>query len=275
VLFVSKFTKLSDFILTISTQDTIGLAFEDRSDLTKEDYKHLKNLGLKFRGKKNWIQFLDYTPGYHPWIITEEQVDLMEVVIEQTMEVAQLLKDDPNLIVDDYVMINHTNDILIRRQVEGKWRNTFIDPERLLNMEEEEDLFFPEQLITYLKDFKQRLPVKDYTLINGFEFISSPIQDDKSQRPYYPRLAFWIDPESEAILTQEMGKEADGIKIIYQPLLGLVDAYKKIPAQIIVSDSLAYDYLYILEEFWGIDIVYDPSDMTAKSIVSQLMSFLG
>ena len=44
----------------------LSVAFDDKEYLTAEDLAIIKNLGLRFSGKKFWPQFQSYRPGYFP-----------------------------------------------------------------------------------------------------------------------------------------------------------------------------------------------------------------
>ncbi|MEM1324919.1 MAG: hypothetical protein AAGI23_03140 [Bacteroidota bacterium] len=261
------------------TQRAIALAFEDRANLTKEDYAHIKQLGLSFRGKNNWIQFLDYTPGKHPWVMAAEDVDTMMIVLEQSMEVAKQVQTNPKLVTDGYVFIEHTNDLLIRKKVGGKWVSTFEDPDELMHeWEQQEENNRPELnpgTIEVLQDFKKKYPIEKYALINGLEYISAPIQEKKTDRPYYPFMALWLHHGSGQIVNQNMGSTEETEKLLYESLLGFVDSVKKLPAQIVVSSDLAYDYLHHLEELWGIEVIFNEDEMSARQVIHELMGYLG
>jgi hypothetical protein len=268
----------SPFDNPLFSQRAIALAFEDRKNLTKEDYQHIKKLGLKFRGKNSWTQFLDYTPGYHPWVMAEEDIDTMKMAMEQTMEVAKMVKADPDLIEDDYLLLNHTNDILIRKQVDGEWINTFHDSEKLIaDWESQEEKNVPELnpgVIEALQQFKEKYLIGRKTLINGYEYMSAPIQENKEQRPVYPIMTFWLDKDSGMIVNQAMDSENRTEKTLFESLLGFVQQDKKLPAQIEVSNYTAYQYLYYLQEHWGTAVAYEPDDNTAKLFMMELMEYL-
>jgi len=73
----------------------IQASFESRDLLEKDDYRVIKSLGLRFRGRCAWPLFRSYRPGYFPWFIDAEEARFLAHALEQTAEVAaRFLVDD-------------------------------------------------------------------------------------------------------------------------------------------------------------------------------------
>lgn len=99
-------------ILEFASQETISnpeqlldipqlqTSFEDRDVLDKQDREVIKKLGLKFRGASAWPMFRSYRPGFMPWFVTSEEARLLKHALEQTLEVAPRVKDDPDILND-------------------------------------------------------------------------------------------------------------------------------------------------------------------------------
>ena len=71
-------------------------SFEDRSELTNQDRKVITQLGLHFRGRKSWPLFRSFRPGYFPWYVEAAEVRFLTHAVEQAVEVALRLKEDPD-----------------------------------------------------------------------------------------------------------------------------------------------------------------------------------
>jgi hypothetical protein len=69
-------------------QKCIMASFENREDLEKEDRAMIKELGLKFRGKKQWPQFRSYEPGLYPWFIDAWECRFLTLALQQALEVS-------------------------------------------------------------------------------------------------------------------------------------------------------------------------------------------
>ena len=55
--------------------------FGDRKELTSKELKLIKDLGLKFRGKNNWIYFHHFKKGYIPYMLDQEEVLLQTEIL--------------------------------------------------------------------------------------------------------------------------------------------------------------------------------------------------
>src|ERR1051326_7444971 len=73
-------------------------SFENRDTLDKQDRELIKRLGLKFRGAGAWPMFRSYRPGFMPWFVTSEEARFLAHALEQTLEVAPRVKEDPDIL---------------------------------------------------------------------------------------------------------------------------------------------------------------------------------
>jgi len=73
-------------------------SFEDRRELRRQDLQVIKSLGLKFRGRKAWPLFRSYVPGYFPWFLTAEEARFLTLALQQALEVALRVREDPTLL---------------------------------------------------------------------------------------------------------------------------------------------------------------------------------
>ena len=100
---------LSSFIANIASR--LGLVID--ANLTKDDLKVLKQLGLKFRGSNAWPQFRSFQPGYYPWHLTESEAKYLTLCLEQARDVALCLEKDP-----DWLSAPNKNHYLVRVPVD-------------------------------------------------------------------------------------------------------------------------------------------------------------
>ena len=88
----------------IIRQRSMLLSFVDRDELEGKDYQLIKNHGLSFRGRKQWVQFRSLVPGMHPWSIDEEEARMLLLAIEQTIAMYQRVKEGvivPVMVIKD------------------------------------------------------------------------------------------------------------------------------------------------------------------------------
>lgn len=74
-----------DFAMNLSA---LTVNYVDRDELERDDYELIKEQGLSFRGKKNWISFRSFEPGFVPvqpdYLDVEDMIRLLEAMIEIT-----------------------------------------------------------------------------------------------------------------------------------------------------------------------------------------------
>ena len=74
------------------------LSFEDGDEFESLDLELIRELGLKFLGWLAWPLFRSCLPCYAPWHLDAGEVERLTVFLEQTADVAEHVKDDPDLI---------------------------------------------------------------------------------------------------------------------------------------------------------------------------------
>lgn len=71
-----------DFSFDLSA---LTINYVNRDELEKEDYQLIKDQGLSFRGKKNWISLRRFEPGFvpqHPdYMDTEDMIEIVKIMI--------------------------------------------------------------------------------------------------------------------------------------------------------------------------------------------------
>jgi hypothetical protein len=174
-------------------QDCIMLSFEDRTRLTNKDLNIIKQLGLKYRGKKEWPLFRDYTPGLFPWYLNGDDCRFLTLVIEQAVEVAMLCKKDKHLIYDC-----NDDEFLVRvPQKNGdtfSWETKHIIPEpfnqSLFTVEVADEIS--------VRRLKNVTPKSGNVWEIDTFYAPSPVADNG--RPFYPKACLYLDHDGESIL---------------------------------------------------------------------------
>lgn len=65
--------------------------FGDREELFKEELQIVKALGLKFRGRNNWIYFRSFKKGYAPYILNKEEVLKQTAIMRHLLQALKKL----------------------------------------------------------------------------------------------------------------------------------------------------------------------------------------
>lgn len=179
-------------------QNCIMCSFEDRDLLANEDRKQIKDLGLSFRGRNAWPMFRRYEPGYHPWFINAEECIFLTHALRQTL-----------FVVDDVLA--------------GRLRMDMRQGKTIVRYSEEKDgklewhskeiqLEFP--TVSYspieitddilIQKIKKAGSMGDVLLQADICYMHSPVQENRGERPYFPRVFILAEQKSGQILDFEM-----------------------------------------------------------------------
>ncbi len=66
----------------------------NREDISKKSYEQIKELGLSFRGKGAWIHFERFEVGYFPFLLEENEVDMMINAFENLFMMLKAIYED-------------------------------------------------------------------------------------------------------------------------------------------------------------------------------------
>lgn len=70
----------------MAEQDCISMLIAEKDIVPEEDMRVIRELGLSFRGKNNWIYFVRYEKGYMPYSLNQEEVALCTKYLEKFLE---------------------------------------------------------------------------------------------------------------------------------------------------------------------------------------------
>lgn len=79
-------------------QEALSVYFGDREEIDKETYQLIKDLGLSFRGRNNWIYFESFKIGCFPVKLDIEEVDLLiecyEVILSKMSDIKKMSEEE-------------------------------------------------------------------------------------------------------------------------------------------------------------------------------------
>lgn len=172
-------------------QNMLKVEFVDRQELSKPDLDQVKELGLKFRGRNQWVMPREYLPGYFPWFLTTEQAEWMTHALQQAMDVAIRFEDAPSLIRRE------DGKLLVRVQVQQKGKKVWVDEYREEPFEEESPDIFPVHQADpeLAKALKKKLKKKKSDLLFMHQYFPSPV-GNQGKRPFFSKSAFGRPPRA-------------------------------------------------------------------------------
>ncbi|MEG0256098.1 MAG: hypothetical protein RR554_09775 [Vagococcus sp.] len=74
-------------------QDGLVLDFNDRFELSDEEYELTKELGYSFRGRKQWLSFTSFNQGTAPRVLKKSEIKLLADCLELVLANESVLKE--------------------------------------------------------------------------------------------------------------------------------------------------------------------------------------
>ena len=230
-------------------------SFEDRGELEDRDRKVTKELGFKFRGRKEWPMFRSYRPGFFPWFLEAEEARSLAEALDQLLEVAPRFKEDRSLLVPED---ERTYLVRVAHQ-EGDtriWEDTVVEvpPPEPVSIQIEMD---PEVL-----ESLQSLPQSGHELEVDLFVFPTPIQGEKGARPVFPYMLLTVDAESGMVLGTELLEPVPSLEAMWSSvplafawqLAGL----ELMPNEVTVGSGLLFGLLKPLAEASKFELKWSP-----------------
>lgn len=221
----------------------LQVSFEDRDQLEKEDREVIKDLNLKFRGKQNYPIFRSIKPGFMPWFITSSEARFLIYALEQTLEVAPRVKDNPLILADEN---DEDDEVYLVRVAEKNgdelvWHDVMkqIPPPAL----KQYSLKVPTELINQLKSLPQN---DDFIFEIDLFHAPTPVKE-KNSRPYFPKMLMMAETNSLYILGVELMKpqedKVQGYTEMTESLIQMLAGNGALPKEFRVSSDLLFGLL--------------------------------
>jgi hypothetical protein len=203
------------------------ISFEDANMVYPENKKHLKELGITFRGKGQWITATTNEPGFHPWPIEEKDLPFLILCLQQAMNVAIRTEDKPDLLDEERWLVRKPTQV----GNELQWEDTYLEEEDIPEVEYEPI----EPSETFLQTIKGMKRVEGAMMLGTF-LLRHEIQETPKDRPWNPFLLVTLQYGSGLVVTQDMIRYNELEKSL-EPFL--LDLYKTIG---VVTTQLGYHH---------------------------------
>lgn len=251
-------------------QRCLMASFENRGDLDKADLQTIKGLGLKFRGRQSWPVFRSYRPGYLPWQVTGEEARFLTLTLQQTVEVAERLRSNPDLLdapEDDLHLVR------VPEQRDGQmvWRERWLTPAPL---KEDEPIMVPPPDELRLARIKASSAFYPGTWEVDFFHTPFPITGE-GDRPYFPLLFICVDRDSHFILGFDLTKPEDYLPVFQNKFLSFIEEGKQLPKHINVAEAELFDMLLPTATYLGIRLRLVEDLETIDDVREGLTGFMG
>lgn len=246
-------------------QECLACHFGNREEVLPEDREVYASLGLRFRGRNEWIYFRTMDPGYVPWHIDSEQADLLIQTLQNFfMALTHLLREKIEVDFEG-------GQTLLRFYSPEKelWINTAVKmPPRPVVVPKL--IVDNESLMDQLKKHKSTSAQLEFETT----YLPAPIQETKDERPRIPRLALLMDKKSGLPISQRVADINDRIEV---DILEMLTAYIKKagkPASINVRNESSGRYIEDFCQKLGIKLVSGKGVPAIDGLLENMLRFM-
>lgn len=247
-------------------------SFEDRQMLEPEDLKIIRQFGLKYRGKQSWPMFRSYRPGYVPWFTNNEENRFLVHIIEQTLHVAERVKENPKFLekVSEKKFFAR-----IPETVNGEliWKDGTIavpppPPPFDINIMIDRDT---------IEKIRNILPGDAEFETDLFLFPS--FIGPKGKRPLAAYMLLMVDKSSGIILGQKLLQAEAGLEKMWgglpQEVCDMLVVLEDRPAQLNVQSDLLFQLLPSIMDVLDIELVQVANLTSLEEAKTSLIQYMG
>lgn len=207
------------------SQFCLMASFQSRSEMAPEDFRVIKSLGLKFRGKNAWPLLRIMRPHRFPWFLDAADARFLTVALEQAAEVGRQTQSDRSLIQrvrDGSLLVR----VPVREGTEVVWA--------------EQRQFPPEppaaQVSPYQVDELRltRIRKGNTSRQRAWEIAISysPTPVASEEGPYLPALLMAVDADSGLILAFQLSDPDEAYEKLPDALLSQIEELGFLPETI-------------------------------------------
>ncbi|HST52297.1 MAG TPA: hypothetical protein VLJ61_09845 [Pyrinomonadaceae bacterium] len=229
-------------------------SFEDRDTLDKQDRELIKRLGLKFRGAGAWPMFRSYRPGFMPWFVTAEETRFLAHALEQTLEVAPRVKNEPGILQPENDN-GHGEIYLVR--VPRRVDDGLVWEDKLMRVPPPEGESVRATLDADVLTLLRQLPQRQIEI--EVDLFSLPAgMAERGERPYRPYMLMMAEPSSGMIVGVELLKPDPSLAEMHGQIPSkLAEWLSKagvVPGRITARSGLVLDLIEPLAETLNIEL---------------------
>jgi hypothetical protein len=181
-----------------------------------------------------WIGWLIDLPGYLPWFVTATQARTLAACLEQALDVLPRYRQNPSLLGDPE-SDNHLVRVYGTQKGQDGWHDEILPaPEPL------EDSFpaVPADEIGIAR-IRRQAKKRRGTWEIGCCYAPMPVREQRDQRPYFPRLLGIVDEDSGLILSFQLEKSGEHLRVFRDNILSCLEARGFLPEHLLVDHDEA------------------------------------
>ena len=255
-------------------QNSINMWIGDKEDLSPGHEELIKKLGLKFRGKRSYIYFDKYSPGFAPYILDGKEVRICTEFLTLLLETLDRCKENINEIRDNFTIFSY----------ESKGGDFEFGIKKL---PEKEKLFVAPQMVVDSNTTKLKKAKKNNdTWELDMQISGGIVQDEEFSKPLLMPTALIASRKNEIIIARmmiepSMIKEEEACNLLANAIL----SHGK-PKSIVVKDIMISNMIADVCKVCGIEITLGDTPIVSEFYeyadnpetdreIEEMMNFLG
>ncbi|MGE7910804.1 DUF7309 domain-containing protein [Lysinibacillus xylanilyticus] len=225
--------------------NALTVNFVDREELDPADYQLIKDCGLSYRGKKNWIQFRSYLEGTHPERPNYLEVKLLIDVVRRIINITEARKDGweyPQLAAHQYPTF--------KVQMDGELQEIYILQLNMLKPTYE----CYEEISMFEKAKYKKKPKSALQLEYDLFYMPFGVESEETNRTVYPISCMLVERGSNLVIEHEMLSMPKTPPMAQGVLWTFLQGLEVRPSKIFVSKELR-PMLQPLAKIVGVELV--------------------
>lgn len=249
-------------MLYLADQDCLLCNFGDREELESQDRAILKELGLRFRGRNEWIYFRAMTPGTFPWFLNAEQAQLLLEALQNVFMLCKCyMEGNLKADLDAGETLERFYDV-----PKKTWFNTVI-PQLPIPRPQYEMRLADELLLARMKKQKKTKTAVELEWL----YLPIPIQENKKTQPYAAHMTLMLDRESGHILDQRTAEpDEEPLTVPPSMLVNYIMEYGR-PSAVYVRTEEQASLLEHTCKAVGVKLIYGQKMTQANECLESLM----
>jgi len=243
----------------------LKVEFVNREALDKPDLDTIKALGLKFQGKKQWVQAREMKPAHLPMPIDAEQARVLTIGLQQAVEVASLFKIDEGILGD-----RETGKVLLRKKNKEQWTNTY-PPPKAFNVTPFPIVFPDQGEIQRTRQY----PKKETAWLFIHEYLTMPVGQESGKGYYFPKINLWVNYADGIINTFQLVQPGEEEKVIEESFFENLDQMKFRPKQIGVNSAMGYRAIREFCKALDIELLFIPDEPLFDEVMQSFKGLAG
>lgn len=253
------------------------ILFEPQSDLQPPDILLLQKLHYYPKNAKYWPKFRDYTPGFLPWFVTEQQLDLLTRILEQSLLIIPQLTEfyeGPKAIFDDYGDLNLKGAIPCRIYTSTKSGGTWeTEWQKLASVIPFTPPSVQIELPITMKKSISILANRGWHPKGIWEmgvFYTEDIFQTTDERPYFGQVAVIVDRTTKYILMAELLPNGPMATNLYNKMMELIQRTEYLPKTIFVTSANLFTILTPLADILQIILKHGEKMRVLNEVIQSM-----